>query len=213
MTLKYAQVVEMSFGVPDSEKAIAKKAVQAFRRVMDKVEVMEDHLNIIYNPFSSHKNVSVDSVYDNRGALIRYKNRARENFNRLARAGMICIMHMNYFSSDTHSIELMKSFVDSVKDIEDQMEVFESVFENFKSKDFRDNVIKVIQGIKKQDAQLVKLINDRILTHINANILATNWQDNLSEELNLRIKEKEPYIKRLYLEREKQLNDALKNGK
>ena len=208
-----AETVEMSFGVPDSEKKMAKQAVMCFKRVTAQLDALDRHINYIYHPFSSHNQVSTESIIDNRGALIRYKKKVRENFNKVARASLICIAKMNQFTTDAQSVEIMKSFVNAVGDIEDQIDAFESVFEDLKSKQFKDNVIKVCQGIKKQSAQLTKMIYDRILNHINTNILASNWQDNLSEELKRRIDEKEPYIKRLYREREKQIEDTLRGAR
>ena len=98
-----AQVVEMSFDVPDSEKAIAKKAVHSFKRVVEKVEALDNHLNYLHQPFSSHQNVSTKSIMENRGALIRYKRRVRENFQKVARAGLICVASMNQFATDNSS--------------------------------------------------------------------------------------------------------------
>lgn len=210
---KLAQTPQLSFDVPDSEKVMAKKAVKAFLQVKEKIEAFNTHLDIIYNPFSAHQTVSTKSIIENRGALIRYKNKVRENFNNIAKVALYCVANMNQFSNDTHSVELMKSFVESIGDIEDQVKNFDSVFKNLKAKEFRDNVLKVVQGIKKQAAQVVKLIDERILNHINTNILATNWKENLSQELKFQIEEKEPYIKRLYNDREKQVEDMLKGDR
>ena len=209
---KFAQAPQLSFDVPDSEKAMAKKAVKTFLQVKEKIEALNTHLDIIYNPFSSHQTVSTKSIIDNRGALIRYKNKVRENFNNIAKIALYCVSNMNQFSNDTHSVELMRSFVESIGDIEDQVKIFDSIFKNLKAKEFRDNVLKVVQGIKKQAAQVTKLIDERLLNHINTNILATNWKENLSQELKFQIEDKEPYIKRLYNDREKQVEDMLKGN-
>lgn len=208
-----ADTVEMSFGVPDNEKDIGKNALKCFKRVVKLVEELDRHINYIYNPFSSNERVSVDSVFDNRGALIRYKTKVRDNFNKVTRASIVCIANMNYFTNDTQTAEIMKSFVNAIGDIEDQIDAFDKVFNNFKSEKFKDGVVGACQGIKKQSAQLTKMIYDRILNHINTNILASSWQENLSQELKMRIDEKEPYIKRLYREREKQIEDKLRGHK
>jgi hypothetical protein len=210
---KFSQAPQLSFNVPDNEKDIAKKAVQSFLQVKEKIEAFNVHLDIIYNPFSAHQIVSTKSIVENRGALIRYKNKVRENFNNIAKVALYCVANMNQFSNDTRSVELMKSFVDSIGDIEDQVKNFNIIFKNLKAKEFKDNVIKVVQSIKKQGAQATKLIDERILSHINTNILATNWKENLSQELKFQIEEKEPYIKRLYNDREKQVEDMLSGNR
>jgi uncharacterized protein Yka (UPF0111/DUF47 family) len=209
---KFAQTPQLSFDVPDNEKVMAKKAVKAFLQVKEKIEALNTHLDIIYNPFNAHQTISTKSIIDNRGALIRYKNKVRDNFNNIAKTALYCVAHMNQFSNDTHSVELMRSFVESIGDIEDQVKIFDSIFKNLKAKEFRDNVLKVVQGIKKQAAQVTKLIDERLLNHINTNILATNWKENLSQELKFQIEDKEPYIKRLYNDREKQVEDMLKGN-
>lgn len=211
MINRKAQIIEMSFDVPSEEKTIAKKAIRAFNRVKNMIDMTEKHLDIIYNPFSTYDEVSLKSLYTNRGALIRFKSKAKENFVRLSRSCLVCIIYMNNFLTDTHMAELMKSFSAAIEDIEKKMEIFESVFDNFRSKEFRNNILKTIQGIKKQNNQLTKLIDERIIPHINANILVSNWHNNLEENLKLKIEEKIPAIKKLHLEREKQLNDNLES--
>ena len=203
----------MVFDVPESEKAVAKKAIECFEKLVEHLHAFDRHLNILYHPFSAHETVSPESVMEHRGALIRYRKKVRENFNNVTRIALICVQHMNEFSTDKHSMELVKSFVDSMGEIAIQIDSFEKVINNMKTKDFKNNVINVIQGIKKQSNQLERLIYDRILAHINTNILATSWVDDFSRELKLKIKDKEPYIKQLYLEREKKLQQILEGNK
>src|SRR6266581_2836902 len=209
MFSKFADSVNMSLDVPSSEKKIAQKAVRKFQFLVKKIDAFDKHLDILYNPFKSHENVSKESITDHRAALRRYRDKINENFDEIKVFIVGCITDLNYFSSDTNISEIINSFNDSISNIEDSLEILLSGLDNWNDKDYRNNIITHIESVKKQIDQLNKLINDRIIADINTNILAKNWTDNLDDKLKSSIKDKEPYIKQLHDERERKLKEML----
>lgn len=206
---KFAQSVDMSFEIPEEDKAVARVALKYLDAVSKQLSEFDSYLNIIYQPFSDNQNISEESILKYRGFLIRFKNKMVEKYKEMARTVLNVIKALKHFSTDSHSNELIKALVDSFSDIDNGVNELEKVLKNYTSKDFRDNLLKVIQNIRKQKTQTEDLINDRILEHINTNILANNWIDGLAKEFNLDLSEQEPYLQKLYKERENRLNSAL----
>jgi len=209
---KLAESINMSLDVPSSEKKIAQMVVRKFQQLSKKIDAFDKHLDILYNPFKSHETVTEESVIQHRAALRRYRDKIKDNFANIKVFIVSCITDLNYFSSDTHISELMKSFNDSIGDIEEALEDLLTNLDNWKNKEYRTNVMKCIESVKKQCNQLDDLINDRIIDDINTNILAKNWTDNLDDKLKSSIKDKEPYVKRLHEDREQRLKELLNVG-
>lgn len=209
---KFAQVVNMSLDVPVAEKKIAQKCVRRFQHLSKKLDGFDKHLDILYNPFKSHEDVTEESVLENRAALRRYRDQINENFTDIKIFIISCIKELNYFSYDSEISELIKSFDDSIGDLGNSIDELLIVLDNWQDKDYRNNVMKNMDNVRKFTSEIEKLVNDRIIVHINTNILAKNWTDSLDEELKSSIKEKEPYIKQLHKEREDRLKQILEQG-
>jgi len=209
---KFAESINMSIDIPTSEKKIAQRVVRKFQFLIKKIDSFDKHLDILYNPFKSHENVSEKSIVDHRAALRRYRDKINDNFNEIKIFIVGCISDFNYFSSDPNIAELIASFNDNISNIQNVLENLASGLDNWQDKDYRNNIMKSIETVKKETEQLEKLINDRIITHINTNILTKNWTDNLDDKLKSSIKSKEPYIKQLQEEKEKKLKEMLNLG-
>lgn len=209
MFTKFANTIEMSFEVPQSEKDIAASAAERFIAVVNELGLAKDHLDIIYTPFKKHENISTDAIVKRRGIIARFKRQVKENYNKVKALSLKAIQLLNYFGTDTHTLEVINSFKDSVQDLEKQITIFMDILDNYQSPDFRNNVITAIEGAKKQSAQVEKLIKDRIIEHIDDNILAKNWVSNTGDALHLKIKDKIPLITELFNERQKALQHAI----
>ncbi len=55
---KFAESVNMSLDVPTAEKKIAQKAVRKFQFLVKRIDSFDKHLDILYNPFKSHEDVT-----------------------------------------------------------------------------------------------------------------------------------------------------------
>jgi hypothetical protein len=54
------------------------------------------------------------------------------------------------------------------------------------------------------------MIEDRVKNNIQSNILAKNWVDSVSDEMQMKIEKKTPLILDLYNKRQDQLNETIK---
>ncbi|HLG26274.1 MAG TPA: hypothetical protein VI423_00645 [Paenisporosarcina sp.] len=206
MINKIASTIEMSFDIPESEVEEARVAADDFKRVINVLDVAKKHLNIMYEPFKSAESIPPDSVYEYRGAIHRYKEQIVENFNKVKAASFLAIMRLNFFSTDTHIMELINTFRDSVTDVEKQVNILLDVLDDLKSAEFKDNVVKGVESVRQAAFEVEKLIKERIHDYLDANILANDWVSNMSVELKTQIKDRVPYITQLFLERQKALD-------
>lgn len=209
MFINLANAIEMSFEVPKSEKDIANAASERFSAVSNALSLAKNHLDLMYDPFKKAGNISTEALVKKRGVISRFKEQVKENYNKVKALALKSIQLLNYFSTDTHTLELINAFQDSIQDVEKQVTIFLDILDNYRSPDFKNNVITAIEGVKKQSAQADKLIKDRIIDHIDANILAKNWVTNIGDALHLKIQDRVPLITELFNERQKALDSAV----
>ena len=209
MFQKLANTIEMSFEVPQSEKDIALAASERFDTVINALNLAKEHLDLMYTPFKKHDTISSEAVIKRRGVIARFKRQVKENYNKVKGCALKAIQLLNYFSTDTHTLELINSFKDGIQDVEKQVTIFMNILDDYKSPDFRNNIISTIEGVKKQSSQVEELIKERIIDHIDANILTRNWVSNIGDELHLKIQDKIPLVTELFNERQQALEHAV----
>jgi hypothetical protein len=203
--IKRAYSAMMTYQVSDSEKDQAQKAMRWFNHCIKILEQSEDHLNLMYNPFKKSSDINAEQIFKVRSALRRYRDKVVENFNNFKKVAFKCYAIMQSFTSDTQTEKLLKSFVSSIQDIETQVNRFIELFSNLKSDDFAKAIVPAIENIKKEAAQLEQIVEDRIKKHIETNILARNWVDSVSDELQEKVEKKSPLAVQLVEDRMKML--------
>jgi hypothetical protein len=206
---KLAETIELSMDIPDVDKKVAAKLILRLEKLVKKLDAFNKHLNVLYNPFKEHQTVSEESVVKYRGSLWKYLNQINENFDELRQMAVLCIKDLKHFSSDTEITEIISTFTDDFGDIEKQEDNLTHIIADWEAGDFRNKVITGMENLKKEIAELKKLIEDRMIDHINSNILSKSWLDGASEKYNLDISEQEPSISRLYKDREEKLKKMM----
>ncbi len=206
---KLAEAIEMAFNIPDTEKEVAEQALKQFEAILNSLNLAKDHLDIIYEPFKQHENISPKVIVEKRGVINRYKQQIKKNYNKVKQSALLAIEKLNYFAIDTHILELINSFKDSIQDLEKQVNILLDILDDYESADFRETLLASIENIKKQSVQIDKLIRDRIINHIDTNILAKNWMTNMSNELKMKINDKIPLVTQLFNERQEALEGAV----
>lgn len=201
MIKRYA--IQMSYAVTDEEKEKAEKGLSYYNFLLQVMKQANDHLDLIYIPFKDGDPITTESAFRARAALRRYRDADIEIFNRFKKIAFKCFSIMHEFSSDTQVVKLNKSFVLSIGDIEKQVNRFSDLFSDLKSKTFGTDIIKSIENIKKEVAQLEQIVTDRIMKYIEEDILNRNWVDLVSKELQQKIEEKIPESIRMVQERNK----------
>lgn len=198
---KRAYTAMMTYVVSDQEKQQAEKAIRWFTYCLKMLDQCQEHLNLIYNPFKKQPDISTDDVFARRAMLRIYRDKVIDNFNQFKRIAFKSYAIIQPFSSDTQMDKISSAFVESVEDIETQVNRFVDLFDDLKSEEFSKGVIAAIEHIKKEIAQLEQLVNDRVKTYLQTNILARNWVDGISTELQEKVEKKSPLVMQLVEER------------
>lgn len=208
--IKKAYAVQMTYDVSDEEKTQAEKALLHFSHTDKLLQMASDHLNIMKTPFKDNPEIPPEEVMKARAAIRRFRDKGVDIFNDFKRSAFKCVNVMQSFTTDTQTLKLMKSFISAIDDLELKVNKLSELFDDLESKSFVQDVVKQIEEIQKECDDLHEIIDDRIKTHIQTNILATSWVDNVSSDLQMTIEEKTPLIIDLFNERQDQLNDAVK---
>jgi len=207
--IKKSYSVQMSYDVSDSERSQAEKALLYFKAAEKYLVQASDHLNIMKTPFKDNQDMTPEDVMTARAVIRRFRDKGIENFDKFKKVAFDCVNLMQTFSSDTQTLKLMKSFIASVDDLETGVNQFADLFNDLHSKDFVKDVVAAIENIQKQCDEIEKIIDERIKSHIQTNILAKSWVDSISNDLQMKIEKKTPLIVDLYNQRQEQLNDAV----
>ncbi len=204
--IKRAYTSMLTYQISDNEKDQAEKAIRWFNHCLKLLEQCDEHLNLIYNPFKKSPDIIPDKIFERRSILRNYRDKVVDNFNKFKKAAFKSYVIMQPFTTDTQTEKLMKSFVSSIEDIEIQVNRFVDLFDNLKSEDFSKGVIVAIENIKKEIVQLNQVVDERIKNHLQTNILARNWVDGISSELQEKVEKKSPLVMQLVEDRMKTLN-------
>ena len=200
-----AYTVQMNLDVPDAEKRTAEKASESFESILSQLKLGIEHLDLIYTPFAKRQKLDSKEIVENRDILRKYRDKTKELFEKIVEDSYQAVSLMGEFSTDSAVEELMGSFVSSVRELEKQVNILLSIFSNLNNPEFKDQLIKAIDSVKKQSSQLKQLVNDRILEHIDTNILAKNWESLVNDKYQDKIKNKTPLVVQLYEERQEAL--------
>ncbi len=195
---KHAYSVQMSYDVNSEEKQIAERALLIFNATDSLLDKSVDYLSVVYNPFSKDTAIDSEQIWKYRAPLRKFRDNIINKFNEFKKASFKCVKIMNTFSFDTQTIKLLKSFTNSIEELESKVNDFVSLFDDLKNKDFGANVVKEIDGIRTKCEEISNLIDKRIKTHIKNNILSKSWVDNVGDELQSKIERKTPLMIDLY---------------
>lgn len=204
---KKSYSVQMSYEVTDAEKSQAEQALLTFDYAQKLLRAASDHLDIMKTPFKDHPEIDKEQINKFRAALRRFRDKSIDNFNFFKISAFKCITAMQMFASDTQTVKVLKSFINAIEDIEKRVNDFSELFDNLESKTFVADVVKIIEVIQKECDELNDIIDERIKTHIQTNILGKNWTDNISNELQMKIEKETPLMIDLFNERQKLLNE------
>jgi hypothetical protein len=207
--IKKSYSVQMSYNVSDTEKQQAEKALLFFKAAEKYLVQAADHLNIMKTPFKDNPDMTSEDVMKARAVIRRFRDTAIDNFDKFKRVSFDCVNLMQTFSTDTQTLKLMKSFITSIDELEVKVNGFADLFNDLQSKDFAKDVVASIEDIQKQCDDIDEIVDERIKSHIQTNILATSWVDSISNDLQMKIEKKTPLIVDLFNKRQEQLNDTV----
>jgi hypothetical protein len=191
---KKAYITELTYDISDIEKQQAEKALIFFDTTAKLLSKAADHLNIMKTPFKESPDMDSNSVMNSRAALRRFRDKVVDNFNEFKHAAFKCVHIMQKFATDTQTVKLMKSFISTIDILESKVNLFVALFDDLQSKDFSKDIVSIIEDIQKEASGLDDIIDNRIKSHIQTNILAKSWADSVSDELQLKIEKETPLM-------------------
>lgn len=203
---KLAFQIEMSFDIPDDEKEAARQCDGFLTDFLNKIRLIEQHLQNIYDPFSKATTLDAEKLYQKRGAISRFAQEIKENAHELQVIALNVIKCLSQFGVDTKVEELKAAFKDSIADINHDTDTLLDCLEDLKHNQFRERVVSAIDNLKKNSLQIELLITDRLKEFLNSDILNKDWVSSLSEEQNMTIEDKKPLIIQLQEEQAAPLN-------
>lgn len=183
-----------SIDVTDQEKYQAKQTLLKFKYCIKSLNLALDHLNLIKTPFKENQSADVDSVWKNRSSFRLFRDKAVDNFNDFKLMAFKAINDLHLFSSDMQIIKLIKSFITSVDVLEKKVNEFVDCFDNLKSEDFSKNIVNTITEVESQCGEIENLVDVRIKSYIQENILSSNWIEEVGAKHNLNMGRKQPIL-------------------
>jgi hypothetical protein len=182
----------------------------AFEHASKLLQLADNHLDIMKTPFKDNGDIDPKEIIKARVAIRRFRDQAVDNFNTFKRQAFTCVSVMKTFDSDTQTLKLMKSFISSIDDLEGKVNSFVEMCNDLEAKSFVADVVKSLESIQDQCKDIEEIMDERIKNHIQSNILATSWVDNVGNDMQMKIEEKTPLIIDLFNQRQDQLNDMIK---
>lgn len=205
--LKLAQTINMTLDVPLNEKKTAANTVLYFEKLLNKLNAFNTLLDKMYEPFKAYQTISEDSINNYRQALWNYSKEIKESFDDINDLAVLCVSGLNKFQSDAAVSDLTSAVVDNLNDLEDEIKELTDNISAWDDPEYKTSIVNSMDTTKLTIDEIIKLVTERVIDHINTNILAKSWMDKLDESNNKIINDNEPAIKRLFKERLEKLKD------
>ncbi len=116
--MKKAYAIQLSYNISDNEKLVAEKALLYFSDASKKLEMANNHLNILKIPFEENQDITKESLMEQRVAVRNFRDKSIDNFNLFKISAFKCVDIMQNFSSDTESVKMLKSFISEIDNLE-----------------------------------------------------------------------------------------------
>lgn len=208
--MKKAYAIQLSYNISDNEKLVAEKALLYFSDASKKLEMANNHLNILKIPFEENQDITKESLMEQRVAIRNFRDKSIDNFNLFKISAFKCVDVMQNFSSDTESVKMLKSFISEIDNLESYVNDFADLFKNINSNEFKPLILKNIKLIQDKCEEIQDLIDQRIKVHLQTNILAKSWVNTVSNQLQKTVEKKRPIILDLYNKMQNELNTEKK---
>lgn len=206
MLQKIADIIEMTFAIPETEKKIAHQVIEKLQNLLTILKRAADHLDIIYVPFKEHNGLDAEQLQEKGGLISRFKDKLKENYEEILNSSFEILKELNYFNKDTGVAEISTSFKNEIGELKLLAEGLMDDLDDLDQVDFQNTIIEDFENIKKSHESLQEFIEERMINHIMDNILAETWIQNVEDKLHSKIEDKIPLVIQLYNEREQAIN-------
>ncbi len=203
----------MTYQITDEEKRYAEQSLNNFHEAVKLLKLASDHLNIIKTPFKDNPPSTEEEILENRVSLRRFRDKCAENFNSFKIKAFSCINAMKSFFSDTMTSKLMKSFIASIDVLEASVNDFLDLFNDLKDKDFQTKVVSSCENIEQKCNDIIDIVDQRIVNHIQTNILSKTWVNSVSDQLQSNVEKHVPILTQIQQEEKEKFNNLINKGK
>lgn len=132
---------------------------------------------------------------------------SKEKFEHFKYLCVLAMQKLHVFShGDTEIQEILGTLESSINDIEERLEEFYDVLSDYESPHFRDAVLATIDGVREKSGDMEDLVYDRIIEHINTNLIGKNWISDAKDQLDIEMEEKTPLLIELFRQRQQMLD-------
>ena len=113
---KLANLIQMSFPVPDSKKDQAKDCIERLTNVNNLANQLKESLEILSSVFTEFKQIDGEKFYSKRGMLSKYKQDNLNLFKDLKDEAIFVINILDDFNPKSDSIvnEILESFKNNI---------------------------------------------------------------------------------------------------
>lgn len=177
--------MQLSYNINKYEKEQAKKIIDLLNSSKSKLSSAKLYLNIMKSSFQGARAMSSEETMKIRVALRRFRDQAIDNFNLFKQEAFNCVSSMKVFANDAQTIKVVRAFINLIDDLEYVVNKFSELFDNLSSTSFSDDCVSYILKIQKYSDSIIELIDERIITHIQKNILSHTWVDVMGSGFNL----------------------------
>jgi len=168
---KLAGAIEQSYPISFEDKQAAENIKELAESMDSVIDNINKELELIYTPFKNNPNVSQKEIWDNRGQLRNYIKEINDHLNKFKEYGIQTLKWLKHFEPDTNFTSITNAFEKASEDLNLQFERLSDVVKNIDNPDLPKGLVTAIDNIKKESAQLKSIIDTRLISHINDNIL------------------------------------------
>lgn len=202
--IKISQLVNFVINVPTAKKDAAKKILFFLKKIDKKLGDLNDYLDKLYNPFKEFSEVSPESIKEHRGVFHDYSEEIENIYLELKDMSATVVYALKIFEYDSEFLELTKSIEGDFGDLSDLIEELRDGLSNYEDVEYQQNVISTIDKIKEKVESFEDSINNRLVEHINKNVLVKTWLDDAGQDNN-----EEDVLKKLLNEKQEQVNGII----
>jgi hypothetical protein len=174
--------IPLSMPMPEKSKRIGSECLQLSKSVIEKLDIADDHARMLQTAFEKFPNTEENKVWDSRKFLRDYRDQVLKNYNDFVLSSFTFLKKAEFFSSDLELQKIIDSFINSVGELKDLLEAFEKSFDNLKDNKFIENTTKLIGNILSQTSNIRDILDDRVGSYVNQNILNSNWYNDLKSK-------------------------------
>ena len=205
MFIKLARAIELSFAVTDSERQSAVVVIERLNSLVGVLNNLKSKLDVLIDAFERVDSFTVEDVVKKRSVINDYIEHLYDTFDRGSKQALYAIVKLKIFEIDQSILELINALNDGVVSLKKSLDSLSDDLSDVKNVEFKNKTVAAAQNVKKEIDSLLGLVKDRIIEHINGDILAKTWTKDLSNELDLNIKKKLPLIRELYQQRQQEV--------